>query len=99
MPDTSSDPYHVETALAKEIEDERLRHLRLDRADHPDRERDRRVLHRRLVAWAHCEIAEPSVRASGDGRWLDHAVLRLCIVATRVHLGLRRRSFPAQIRR
>src|SRR5262249_44634100 len=59
-------------------------------------ERDRRVLHRRLAAGAYREIAQSSLRAGGDGRGLDHAVLRLRALAARAHLGLCRRTLPAQ---
>ena len=67
---------------------ERPRYLRLDRPHHPGRQRDRRVLHRRLAAGSHRQNPRPSTRAGRDGRWLGHIDLRLCAVAGRAGLGL-----------
>ena len=75
--------------------DERLRHLRLDRADDPVAGAIARVLHRRLAAGAHREKPQSSMGASGDGGRLGHADLRFCPVAGRADLGLCRRS-PAR---
>jgi hypothetical protein len=50
-----------------EGDNEWTRYLRLDRSYYPDRERDRRVLHRRLATRAHCQDTWTSAGAGRDG--------------------------------
>ncbi len=55
-----------------------------------------------IAGWLPGHIAkspQSSMGAGGDGRRLDHAVVRFCIVAARLHLGLCRRALSAQVGR